>query len=491
MATRATVAVLILSAFTAQAGAKSIAIAAGDCRDPELLNGSTAFADAVSGLLKTDAVDGAALLERLRPRPNAGLDDVQRQLDGAQSQLYSGQLDPALEATRSAIRSLERLTPSDAVTKQLVTARILEGLICKAQNKKPEQLEAWKRVLRLSPDYKLDPDFHTPASIAQFDGLKKELARLKKVPLNVTSTPPGAAVFVDGVLAGKTPLKTASFVPGTYRVVVTQGEQQSFVYEVKLDSKPVDVVIDLAFEGTLRPQLPLCVSGGDYDALKLATRAGADQALVLRVEARNNEPGWVQAVLYDVAKGARVREGGMKVAAARKDNGYADLASFVLTGQPAKLALSGSPSSAPLAPAPVVVKDSPPPTEPAPAEVSAEASSGRGVPRIVPIAVAGAGVVLGLAGLVVYATGSGDRAALAGALDENGQVRDPADAQNAVFLDQKIQSNRTTSLVLGIGGIAVAATGAVLFFALAPRDAPQPTVLVTPSGAYAGVTGSF
>ena len=497
MVTRTAVAVLIFSAFTARAGPRSIAIAAGDCRDPELLNGSTAFADAVSGLLKTDAVDGAALLERLRPRPNAGRDDVQRQLDGAQSQLYSGQLDPALEATRSAIRSLERLTPNDSVTKQLVTARILEGLICKAQNKKPEQLEAWKRVLRLAPDYKLDPDFHTPASVAQFDALKKDLAKLKKVPLNVTSTPPGAAVFVDGVLAGKTPLKSASFVPGTYRVVVTQGEQQSFVYEVKLDSKPVDVVIDLAFEGTLRPQLPLCVSGGDFEALKLATRAGADQALVLRVEARNNEPGWVQAVLYDVAKGARVREGGMKVAAARKGNGYADLASFVLTGQPATLALSGPSSSAPVAaavtpaPAPAeAVNDAPPPEAPA-QEVAAESSSSGGVPRIVPIAVAGAGVVLGLTGLIVYATGSGDRAALASALDANGQVRDPADAENAIFLDQKIQSNRTTSLVLGIGGIAVAATGAVLFFALAPKDAPQPTVLVTPNGAYAGVTGSF
>ncbi len=492
-------------ASSAMAGPRSIAIAVGDCRDPELLNGGTAFADAVSGLVKTDAVDAAALLERLRPRPNAGLDDVQRQLDGAQSAFYSGQLEPSLEVVRSAVKSLERLSPSEAVTKQLVVARVLEGLILKALNRKNEQLEAWRRVLRVQPDYKLDPDFHTPAAIQQFDQLKKDLAKTKKVQLNVSSNPAGAAVFVDGTPAGKTPLKGAAFIPGVYRVTVTQGELQSFVYDVKLDSAPVDLVVDLKFEGSLRPQLPLCVSGTDIDALKLAQRAAADQALLLRVESRNNEPGWVQAVLYDVAKGMRVREGGMKVAAARQRNGYSDLASFVLTGQPATLALSSAMAkpaaeAAPVKteaappPAPVVVNDTPaaePSSAPAEEVAASSTSGGGGVPRFIPLAVAGVGVVLGVTGLIVYATGSAERAALAGALDANGQVKDPADAENAAFLDQRIQSNKTTSLALGITGAALAATGAVLFFVLAPKDAPQPTALVTPNGAYVGLTGSF
>ena len=238
MSTRGGVFVLLAvsAGFSAQAGQRSIAIAVGDCREPELLNGATAFSDAVAGLLHTDAADPAALLERLRPRPTAGLEDVQRQVDGAQSSFYSGQLEPALEVTRNAIKSLERLAPSDAVTKQLVSARILEGLILKALNRKNDQLEAWKRVLRVQPDYKLDPDFHTPAAIAQFDALKKEVSKAKKVGLNVTSTPAGGSVFVDGVLVGKTPLKNAPFLPGTDRVAVVQGEQHSFVYDVKLES---------------------------------------------------------------------------------------------------------------------------------------------------------------------------------------------------------------------------------------------------------------
>src|SRR5438552_3951666 len=103
----------VVFSLAAHAGPKSIAIATGDCKDPELLNGATGFSEAVASMPQAGAIDPAALLERLRPRPTAGLDDVQRQLDGAQSQFYSGQLDQAAEVTRNALKSLERLAPSD------------------------------------------------------------------------------------------------------------------------------------------------------------------------------------------------------------------------------------------------------------------------------------------------------------------------------------------------------------------------------------------
>src|SRR4051812_38476002 len=87
----------ILLCSVSWAGPKSIAVASGDCRDADLLNAATAFSDAVAGQLKADALDPAQLLERLRPRPSAGLDETQRQIDTAQSQFYGGQLDKALE----------------------------------------------------------------------------------------------------------------------------------------------------------------------------------------------------------------------------------------------------------------------------------------------------------------------------------------------------------------------------------------------------------
>src|SRR5262249_54431231 len=132
-----------------------------------------------------------------------------------------------------------------------------------------------------------------------------------------------------------------AFPRGTYHLTLVHGDAQSFVYDVSLD-RPAQLHIDLDLEGALVSQLPLCVNAPKDEldrALKLAARAGAERALVLRVEAHDAEPGWVAAVLLDVQKGARVREGGMKLSAAQQEQGFPELASFVLTGQPAKLSL--------------------------------------------------------------------------------------------------------------------------------------------------------
>jgi hypothetical protein len=493
---------LFLSA-TAGAGPKSVAIASGDCRDPELLNAAAAFTGAVQSQLRGDALDPAAVLEKLRPRPVAGLDETQRQIDTAQSQFYSNQLDKALELVRSALRSLERIAPSEASFKQIAQARVLEGLVLKGQGKKNEQLEAWKAVLRVKPEFALDADYHTPATISQFDALKKDMSKGKRVPLAVTSSPAGATVFLDGASVGKTPLKGA-FPAGSYRLTLVQGDAQSFVYDVGLE-QPQELHVDLGFEGAVRPQLPLCVvsSTADYDrALKLAARAGADRALVMRVESRNNEPGWIAGVLLEVQKGARVREGGMKVTDAKRGAGYADLVSFVLTGEPAKLSLAQARPDAAHEEQPW----NPPPSEPAAApsqglvetvqEVAAPSSPSRfGIGRVASIAVMGVGLISAVAGLAIFLGGSGTRAALDDCLTDGSwdQVKCPPPGHtmmNIGDLNDAVASNRATSLALGLTGLGVLAAGVALFFLLpTPSDAPSVSAMVTEHGAVVGLSG--
>jgi hypothetical protein len=488
---------LFLSAVAA-AGPKSLAIASGECRDGDLNNGATAFADAVKGQLKADAMDGAAVLERLRPRPLAGLDETGRQIDAAQSQFYSNQLDHSLEVTRSALKSLERIAPSDAAFKQIAAARVLEGLVLKGQGKKNEQTDAWKRILRVQPEFALDTDYYTPATIQQFDALKKEMARGKRVPLSVQSTPAGATVFLDGAPVGKTPFKGA-FPAGSYRLTLAQGDAQSFVYDVTLE-QPFDKQIDLGFESTLYAQLPLCVrsSTADYDrALRLAAIAGAERALVVRVESHNNEPGWVAAVLLDVQKGARVREGGMKVSDAKKGSGYADLVSFVLTGEPAKLSLgqatAGAPEPQPWNPPVAAVSESA--ADPGPVAVeTASASPGLrlGVGRIAALAAIGVGAITGIIGLGVYLGGGDARYHLGLCLTPDGSYDPsacPGTLQNVMDLSARVSDNRNTSLVLGGIGLAAVAAGAVLFFVLPAKDAPAVSAMVTPQGAVVGLSG--
>ncbi|MBL8950699.1 MAG: PEGA domain-containing protein [Myxococcaceae bacterium] len=464
----------IAAASSAHAGQKALAIAVGDCREPDLANAATAFSDAISAQLETDALDPSQVLERLRPRVHASVEDVERQLVAADASFYDGRFEQALEGARAATEALVRMPPSDAVAAQLRVAGVLEGLALKSLNRKPEQLEAWRRVLRTSPAATLDRDLHSPAAISQFEQLKRELARAKKVPLNITSTPSGAAVFVDGVRVGVTPFKSPGFVPGTYRVVAVRDDKPSFVHEVTLASEAVDLPIDVGFESALRPQLPLCTSGGDSEALKLATRAGADQALVLRVD----PSGWVSAVLFDVANGTRAREGGMKGADARKPRGFRDLASFVLTGQPAQLATATANAAGPAAATALEVR-------------APQSSSGFGVRRALPLVVAAAGVVAAGIGLGLFVAGGPQRAALSGALNEEGLVRDPSEAAAVSYLNQRVASNNALALGLGLGGAVVAVAGAALFFVMGPRDAPSPVALVTPAGTFVGVAGHF
>jgi hypothetical protein len=491
------VAVSLLLSAVAAAGPKSLAIASGDCRDAELNNGAAAFADAVKGQLKGDAMDGAAVLDRLRPRPLAGLDETQRQIDAAQSQFYSNQLDHSLEVTRSALKSLERIAPSDAAFKQIAAARVLEGLVLKGQGKKNEQTDAWKRILRVQPEFALDTDYYTPATISQFDALKKEMAKTRRVPLSVQSTPSGATVFVDGAPVGKTPFKGA-FPSGSYRLALTQGDAQSFFYDVSLE-QPFDKQIDLGFESTLHAQLPLCVSSttADYDrALRLAAIAGAERALVIRVESHNNEPGWVAAVLLDVQKGARVREGGMKVSDARKGSGYADLVSFVLTGEPAKLSLAqagGSTDSQPWS-APVASGAEASGGPSAPVAVEASAPGPRiGLGRVAAVVAAGAGAITAVIGLGVFLGGGDARYHLGLCLTPDGSYDPstcPGTLQNVMDLSAAVNSNRTTSIVLGTVGLAALVAGAVLFFVLpSSSDAPAVSAMVTPQGAVVGLSG--
>jgi hypothetical protein len=484
----------VLLSSISWAGPKALAVAAGDCRDADLLNAAAAFSDAVTWQLNADALDAAEVLERLRPRPSGGLDEAKRQIDTAQSQFYAGQLDKALEVVRSALQSLERAPPSESAFKQLAGGRVLEGLVLKGQGKKSEQVEAWKRVLRVKPDFALDADYYTPATLVQFDQLRKDLSKNKRVALSVVSQPAGATVFIDGASVGKTPFSGA-FPAGAYRLTLVQGEAQSFVYDVSLD-QPQELQVDLALEASLKPQLPLCVNGpaGEVDrALKLAARAGAERALVLRVESRNNEPGWVAAVLLEVKKGARVREGGMKLAAAQKGQGYADLASFVLTGQPAKLSLdhraAAGQEPSPAQPVSTAATAEPKPAPAAEASVEAEAPSGGNGPRIASIVAMSAGAAAAITGLVVYLAGGADRAALADHLTPTGELKSAADADAAKFLEQKISTNRGASLGLVIGGGVALAAGAALFFLLPPKDGPSVSAGLMPGGGFVAVSG--
>jgi hypothetical protein len=88
-----------------------------------------------------------------------------------------------------------------------VCVSTLQGVVLSSLNKKAEAAEAFRRVLRVEPAHALSTDEFTPSVISQFEGFRKELARQKKVVMQVQSAPPGAEVLVEGRVMGVTPLK--------------------------------------------------------------------------------------------------------------------------------------------------------------------------------------------------------------------------------------------------------------------------------------------
>lgn len=490
----------MLAASAAFAGPKTMTVAAGDCRNPELITATQTFTTAVAGRVGPDLLTSDAVLERFRPVPSLSSEELDRWLEAAQAQFYSGAYDKALESLRQVMIGIQRLSPRAQPWRLTTRALMLQAMVYKSAGKKNEAITSQKQLLRIEPAFALDADYYTPSAIQGFEALRKEVQQAKKVKLTIASTPSGAEVFLDGAKVGKTPF-AGEYPLGDYRLALGAGEKLSFSRDLKL-TRDEAVQVDLAFEGALSPQPPLCVTAdpaSEFDtALRLAALAGAENVVVLRLEARNNEPGWVTAVLLEVNKGTRVRDGGIRFTGARRAQALSDLAGFVLTGNPtaAVVATLGA-NPAPAAPA-VAPEPAAPPTEPAvaaapPVEVTAQRGSTRGIlPRIAGIVLMGAGAIIAGTGGGIYASGGSDRAIIATLVDEQGRVRAGANVEEAKGVQKRIDGNVTTSLALAAAGGAAVLAGAAIFVLLPPTpDAPRVSVAPSADGIWLGATFGF
>lgn len=476
--------VCALCASVALAGPRTLTVAAGDCRNPELITATQTFTGAVAEQAGTDMLTSEDVLERFRPVPTLSSEELSRQLEAAQAQFYSGSNDKALDGLRQSIAAIQRLSPRADPWKLMSRALMLQAVVYKSAGKRVEALEAQKRVLRIDPRFTLDVDYYTPATIQAFEALRKEVQKAKKARLTITSAPTGADVFLDGARVGTTPF-AAELPTGDYRLSLASGDKLSFTRELKL-ARDEAVQVDLAFEGALSPQAPLCVSTEPAQlidtALKLGALAGAENVAVLRLEARNNEPGWVTAVLVEVNKGTRVRDGGIRFVGARRGQALRELAGFVLTGTPMA---SVTTAAAVAADAPRAVTQAPPSVE--------EERGGRGVGlRVVSIALIGAGAIAAASAVGIYVGGGEDRAALARLVDDQGKPRRPGDAEEVKGVQARIDRNATTGLALGVAGGAAVAIGVAVFFLFPPSDG-APTFSVVPGrdGVWVGTAFSF
>lgn len=481
----------------AMAAPKTVVVAAGDCRNADLLTGTAAFHEALKQRWHDEVYAPDVVLSLLRPRAALSLEDVQRQVESARTLYYAGQAERALELARQALSELEKMSPQVKPWPIIADAMLLQGTSLKYLDRKAESVELFRRVLRIDAGFKLDPDLFAPSAREAFEVLRKDQLKARKSVLQVLTTP-GAEVFIDGRAMGKAPLKV-ELVPGTYRVTVASGEQTSFPHLVTLP-KDVIVQIDLGFEGALLPQTPLCLltptAPAESIAQKLANAVGAERLVVFWKEPRDG-PAFYRALIMRL--GVKDREGGVQ--AGLTDLGPVDeLANFIVTGKGNGIVGGQGPAH----PEPAVeVKAAPMVEAPQPqtplaavaAEPTTQPPATSHVSQVIGFSVLGAGAASALVGVVALALGEPDRARLA-TLTASGALppRSSPGYQEAVSLLPKVQQNQALSFTMIGVGAGVAAAGVltlVLFRHPAPTQAPTVMLVPLAHGAAVGLSGQF
>jgi hypothetical protein len=236
-----------------------------------------------------------------------------------------------------------------------VNALILKALIAKGAERTRDMNDAFRRIARIDPTYRLDANAYPPSALQAFEAVKKEVVRGKKFPVLLRPETGSAMVFVDGQSFGLSPV-TAMLLPGTYRVSMVSGSAVSFPHRVEIP-RDLKLSVDLAFEGSIGLQPPLCLSGAaEGAAVKLAQLVAAERVVMLRNVAKKGEPPFLSGSVFDLATGRQEREGSVQPEL------IGNLATFLITGKEA-LGVQRLPPPPPPPPLVPVAKNDPEPAK--------------------------------------------------------------------------------------------------------------------------------
>jgi len=497
--------------LAAQAAPRRMVVASGECKDAELTSQARAFHAALNARQDQELMSPATFSERLFPASSGSFEDLQRQLDAAQDHFYEARYARAEQAVNDALKEISRLPAGEAHWKLYANAQLLHGLNYRSMGKVKESDAAFRNVLRLQPQYKLDPALYAPSIRQAFEKLRGELAKAKKVKLSVKSTLPASEVYLDGLKVGQTPV-TVEVPAGTYDITVVKGSAVSFPRQIQVQGTDTPVLIDLAYEGSVSAGPFPCLASADKAdertlnyAVRLGGALGVEEVIVVRLETPSSGPKWFAATVLNVEGGQKVREGGFKTQGLdAPPDSLSALVDFVTTGKaPPNLVVpntngkapwSKSPATdAPVASTTPLTPDVSAPDRLPEGGVSTTASSSHSTPglRTASYVALGAGAAALAGAGVVRLMAQKDLNALEKRLNTNGRIN-PGD-QEALQLRDSLASkgNLLTGLLIGSG--AALTTGAVLFLT-APSNTPPPVgvgVSAGPGGASASFSGSF
>jgi len=160
----------------------------------------------------------------------------------------------ALNAAKSKYRSALAAPGADAalrkeyldVLAQLATAHVVA-------KEKDKAADVFREVITtFGLKAPITDDFYRPDVVEIFNGVVKDIKSLKKGSIDVSSSPLGATIILNGADRGKSPRQINDLLPGDYSLRLQRGSDSSMLHQVRVDGGKVSKVnIDIPFESHL------------------------------------------------------------------------------------------------------------------------------------------------------------------------------------------------------------------------------------------------
>ncbi len=172
--------------LSSQAAPQVALVSAGRCDDAELVAQFKGFSNGLRARMGERLLEEAQLMRQLSLLPSRAPEELERQMDAAELHYYEAEYAVAEQKVRDALSEVDRISAGSSRWKLVVRGELLHAMILRATSRWDEADEHFRRVLRLTPDFRLDPDFFPPSTRARFDRVRRQVESEPRIPIVVT-----------------------------------------------------------------------------------------------------------------------------------------------------------------------------------------------------------------------------------------------------------------------------------------------------------------
>ncbi len=268
---------------------------------------------------------------------SATLQELERAYGGALATYQNGEYESSIRTLHAIVGDLERLPEGEEAYAQWIRALLRLAHAEATIGHVKEAREAMERVLAVEPRHQPDPEQYSTVYRRDFEAARQRVAARPIRKITIAASGRAGAVYVDGRPSGTTPA-TVSLPAGRYRIGGQSGSLRVPSVMVDLRGEDRTVTLDFELAGRLRvnagPGLALPLGARPSGAIRAGAWLSVDRVLTAAT-AMENEIQLLVGTIYDVRRGAIMREGKVRmVAGAVPSANLGALAAFLLTGQP-------------------------------------------------------------------------------------------------------------------------------------------------------------